>query len=148
MTQFLHYLFIRDWLLKVFSLALAVLTWLAVSFSIQQKVVEVPGQPTLAEQTYYDVHVAVVSSDGAVDQFKVKPPELDHVVVQGEKELIQQMGRQDIRAQVDLTGVKLTNGLMKRVQIITPAGVRHMLVQPDEVEIIPPPAPETKPASQ
>lgn len=144
MRQFLRNLVFGDWLLKIFSLALAVLTWLAVSFSLQQKPGAVPGQPDLSEQPYYDVPITVVSGTGDVHDLKTKPSEVDVVTVQGEKSIIQKFERRYIRLQVDLTGATLTNGLKRRVEVITPPGVTCMRVLPEQVEIILPPEPESK----
>lgn len=144
MREFLRNLVFGDWLLKFFSIALAILTWLAVSFSLQQKPVAVPGKPDLAEQPYYDVPVTVVSGNADVHDFKIKPSEVDVVTVQGDKTIVDKLERRHIRVQVDLTGVAPTNGLRKRIDVITPPGVTCMRVLPEEVEIIFPPAPEPK----
>jgi YbbR domain-containing protein len=144
MREFLRNLVFGDWLLKIFSLALAILTWLAVSFSLQQKPGAVPGKPDLSEQPYYDVPITVVSGSADVHDFKTRPSEVDVVTVQGEKTVIQKIERRFIRLQVDLTGATLTNGLKRRVEVITPPGVTCMRVLPEEVEIVLPPVPETK----
>jgi len=144
MREFFRNLFFGDWLLKIFSLALAVLTWLAVSFYLQQKPGAVPGKPDLSEQPYYDVPITVVSGSGDVREFKTRPSEVDVVTVQGEKAIINKIERRFIRLQVDLTGATLTNGLKGRIEVITPPGVTCMRVLPEEVEIILPPVPEPK----
>ena len=143
MRQFLRNLMFGDWLLKFFSLALAVLTWLAVSFSLRQKPVEVPGKPDLLDQPYTDVPVAVVSSSTNVHGIRVSPSELD-VTVRGEKQVIQQLERQHIRVQVDLSDQAVTNGAKKAVDVVLPAGVTRVRVVPEEVEIILPATVEPK----
>ena len=148
MREFLRKLIFGDWLLKIFSIALAVLTWLAVSFSLRQKPVDVAGKPDLSEQPYYDMPITVVSASTNVHDFKVKPSEVDVVTVQGDKAIIQKLERRHIRVQVDLTDATLTNGLKKRVDVIMPAGVTRVRVLPEEVEIILPPAPESKKEGQ
>lgn len=142
MRQFLRNLIFGDWLLKVFSIALAVLTWLAVSFSLRQKPVEVHGNPNLSEQPYYDVPITIVSGNSDVQGFKTKPSEVDVVTVQGEKDVINKLERRHIRLQVDVTGETLTNGLRRRIDVVTPPGVTCMRVLPGEVEIILPTVPE------
>jgi YbbR domain-containing protein len=143
MTKLLHYLFVRDWMLKFFSLALAVLTWLAVSFSLRQKVVEVPGHPAVSERTYYDLPVLIVSAAADVHDFRVKPAEVD-VTVQGEETLLNNLQSRHIRVLVDLSNVATTNALKKRIEVVAPSGITHVRIEPDEVEIIPPAAPEPK----
>jgi YbbR domain-containing protein len=142
MIHLLHYLFIRDWPLKLFSLALATLTWLAVSISGRENTVKVPGMPNLAERTYYDLPVLVVATAADVHDFRVKPSEVD-VTVQGEKAVLDNLQGRQIRVLVDLTTLVQTNGMKRRIEVITPPGVTHVRIEPDEVEIIPPAPPES-----
>jgi len=146
MIRFLHNFFFRDWLLKVFSLALAVLTWLAVSFSLRQKVVEVPGVPAISERTYYDLPVVILSASGVPSGYKAKPSELN-VTVQGNEAVLENLPGKNIRVLVDMSHSTLTNVRTRPVEVITPAGVTHVRIEPTNlVEIIPPPPP--KPAEK
>ena len=147
MRQFLRNLVFGDWLLKIFSLALAVLTWLAVSFSLQQKPVAVAGKPDLSERPFFDVPVTIVSSDSDVRGLKVKPSEVN-LIVRGASNLLDNLTREHVRVQVDLTATEIVPGLKRRLGAITPAGVAPMVIEPEQVEIIPPPAPEPKPTAK
>jgi len=143
MIRFLRKLFFGDWMLKLFSLTLAILTWLAVSFSIRQKVVEVPGTPTVSERTYYDLPVVILSDAGATKGFKARPSEVD-VTVQGTETTLENLPRKDIRVLVTLPNLTTTNTQMVPVQIITPAGVTHVRIEATNiVEVIPPPPDST-----
>ncbi|MEY4387349.1 MAG: hypothetical protein RLY20_2632, partial [Verrucomicrobiota bacterium] len=62
MKQFIRNLLFGDWLLKFFSLMLALLTWLAISDSLRKKAVDVPGKPDIAERSFFDVPVVAISS--------------------------------------------------------------------------------------
>lgn len=148
MRRFLRTLLFGDWLLKFFSLALAILTWVAVTFAHRQKPVDVPGMPDRSEQSYTDVPIRIVSGSDDVHELRTKPSEVDLVTVQGDKTIIQKLERQHIRIQVDLTKVNITNGMKQRINVITPAGVSSVAVRPEEVEIILPLPPEPKPEGQ
>ncbi len=141
MRQFIRNLLFGDWLLKLFSLALATLTWLAVSFSQRQKPVDVLGRPDLSSNKFRDVPVFVVSGSADVHDLKVSPSEVDLVTLQGEKTIMHNLERKHIHIQVDLTGITITNGMKRRVDVITPPGVTCVGVEPEEVEIIVPPEP-------
>lgn len=136
MRQFIRTLIFGDWLLKIFSLTLATLTWLAVSFSQRQKPVDVHGMPDFKELRFVDLPINIVSGSADVRELRVKKNEVDIVTVRGEKTIIETLQRKHIRIQVDLTGVTITNGLRKRIDVITPAGVTCIRVEPQEVEII------------
>ncbi len=147
MRQFLRNLIFGDWLLKLFSLLLAVLTWLAVSDSLRQKPVETPDKSNLWETSYTDLPIVPVSGNGNVHDFKVKPSEVNLLTLQGKQATIQGIERRHIRVIVDLTDAALTNGLKRRLSVIAPPGAACIHVEPEEVEIIPPPTPEpAKPA--
>jgi YbbR domain-containing protein len=139
MRQFLRTLLFGDWLLKFFSLALAVLAWLAVSFSQRQKPVDILSNPGQQERSFFDEPVIVVSTETDVHEFKVKPSEVD-ITVQGARELIKDLTRKHVRVQVTLTGTNFTHGMRVPVEVVTPAGITHTATQPTEVEIIFPPA--------
>lgn len=143
MRQFLRNLIFGDWLLKFFSLALAVLTWLAVWIPRSHGPVTVPGRPGLMERSFSDVPVTVVSSSANVHDLKVKPSELDILTVQGEKIVLEKLERRHLRVQIDITGAVPTNGLKRRIDVIAPAGVTFIRVQPEEAELVLPTVPET-----
>ena len=145
MRQFIRTLIFGDWLLKIFSFTLATLTWLAVSFSQRQKPVDVHGRPDLSGNKFRDVPVLVVSGSADVHELKVSPSEVDLVTLQGERTIMDNLERKHIHIQIDLTGITITNGMKRRVDVITPPGVTCMSVDPEEVEIILPPAAESKP---
>lgn len=135
MMQFLKDLLLRDWLLKLFSLTLATLTWLAVSFSLQRSVVTVPGADHTSERTYYELPVIIVSRSGAVPDVKISPKELD-VTVQGEEEILKKLSGKAIRVIVDVSELATNSVQRLPVEVITPAGVAQVKIDPDSfVEI-------------
>ena len=146
MIKFLHALFIRDWPLKVVSLALATLTWMAVTFSREKQVIEVKGSPTLAKRTFFDLPIFIVSADTNVSAFKAKPSEVD-VAVQGDGDSLKTLESSQLRVLVDLTGALPATNSMRRINVITPPGITLLQLTPEETEIIPPPSKPLAPHS-
>lgn len=146
MKEFLRNLFIGDWMLKVFSLGLAILTWLAVSFVNRQRPIAVRDKPVLADRVFSDMPVTAVSSDGDVRGFKVKPAEVN-VKIRGAIADVDKLRREHMRIQVDVTGAPTNSGTKRRLDLIAPPGIAPMIIEPEEVEVTPPsptPAPPAK----
>lgn len=139
MIGFLRHLLLHDFWLKLFSFALAVLLWLVVSFAIQRNVPAtglnlMPPQKRL----FSGLPVVIMSSAQDVRSFKVDPKEVE-VTVQGEAGTLNALTPKDIHALVDLTGIEAAHDLRARIEVTTPAGVTHVKVQPDQVQVIFPP---------
>ena len=131
MIKFLRHLFFEDFLLKLFSLGLAVVVWLIVTFASQK-------EAGITPRVFYNLPVIVLSSAEDVRNFKVSPSEVI-VTVQADAKAVQNLQTKDIRATVDLTGVAVARDLHKRVEVSVPAGVTCMRVAPEEVQVIFPP---------
>jgi YbbR domain-containing protein len=137
MIPLLRNLFLKDLGLKLFSLLLAILIYCTISFVAIKN--EVPSLPSLAMatdvRTFYNLPVLVVSSAADVRRFKVLP-ETVAVTVQGDPKTLAALDSNDIRAQVDLTGIESATDMRKRIQVSTPAGVTHIGVVPAEARVI------------
>jgi hypothetical protein len=131
MIGFLRHLFLDDFWLKLFSLVLAVLIWLTVTFASQKEV-------WTDKRVFLNVPVAVLSSTEDVRDFKVSPSEVA-VVVQSDVKTLQNTESKDIRAIVDLSGVATARELRKPVEVSVPLGVTYVRVAPAEVQVIFPP---------
>ena len=131
MIDFLRRLFVEDFWWKLFSLGLAILIWLTVTF-VSQK------EPGTAPRVFSDVPVTVVSSREDVHSFKVSPSTVE-VTVQGKPDVLQSLQSEDIQAIVDLTGVATARELHESVEVAVPAGITFMRVAPEEVQVIFPP---------
>jgi len=144
MIKFLNHLFIDDFGLKFFSIVLAFLFWLTVSFAIQQKEAAPSGAPTLslAVHTFSGLPVVVMSSAADVRNFRVSPSAVA-VTVQGDADVLEHLQSKDIRAIVDLTGFEASNAL-KRVEVSAPAGVMRVRVVPEQVQVIVPASPSVR----
>lgn len=148
MIRWLYNFFVRDWLLKLFSLTLAVLTWLAVTFSLQQRVVPVPDAVSLGEKTYFDLPVTILSQGVDVSGYKAQPAELD-VTFQGTEAALTRLPRASVRVIVDLSGVVLKTPQQMPVEVIAPAGITHVRIKPENlVQIIPPSPPKSEPKTE
>ena len=145
MIKFLRHLVVDDFLLKLFSLALALLFWITVSFAIQQKEgLPMPAIPSTTEvRTYFNIPVVVVSSSSDVRNYRVSPDQVA-AKVQGDAPIIENLQGKDLRALVDLTGIRTAQNLPRPIEICAPPGVTLLSVSPHEVQVIPPPKPIAK----
>jgi YbbR domain-containing protein len=136
MITFLHDLIFRDFWLKLFSLALAVLIWLTVSFAIQKE-----GSPATAlvlpqqARTFANVPILVMSTAQDVHNMKVRPGVVE-VTVQGDAKTVYDLKQMDIRVIVDLTGIESARDLRKRLEVSALPGVSSVRVVPEDVQVI------------
>ena len=134
MIIFARNLVAKDFWLKLFSLALAILIWLTVRYLSG----ETSSSPWLAliGRTPGEnvVTVPVKVPFGTSQTFSVDPPEVQ-VTLRGDPKVLKNLRKLDIRAQVDLTGIESANGLLRPVEVILPSGVAYTHLAPDEVEV-------------
>jgi hypothetical protein len=131
MITFLRKLVFEDFWWKLFSLALAVLIWLTVTFASQK-------EGKVVQRVFSHLPVVTVSSTDDVHNFKVSPGEVE-VTVQGDPRTVQNLQSKDIRPLVDLTGVTAARELRKHIEVSVPAGITHLRVAPEETQVIFPP---------
>ena len=131
MIAFLRNLLLEDFWLKLFSLTLAVLIWLTVTFASQKE-----GRPV--QRVFSHLPVLALSATEDVHNFRLSPAEVE-VTVQGDPRTLQNLQDKDVRPTVDLTGVGVARELRKRIEVSVPAGVAHTHVAPEEVQVIFPP---------
>jgi YbbR domain-containing protein len=132
MITLLRNLVLEDFWLKLFSLMLAVLLWLAVWFA-NRKDTGI-DQRVLSKM----VPVTLLASAEDVHGFRASPSEVA-VTVQGDPKVLQSLQTNDLRAIVDLTGVAAARELSKRIEVSVPAGITPLRVMPAEVQVIFPP---------
>ena len=111
MIVFARNLVAKDFWLKLFSLALAILIWLTVRF--------ISGEATASPW------LALLG----------RAPNEVQVTLRGDPKILKTLRKQDIRAEVDLTGIESANGLLRPVEIILPQGVAYTHLAPEEVEV-------------
>jgi len=139
MIDFLRNLVVKDFWLKLFSVALAVLVWKFVNEAVKKQVPparasEVLTQP-LQRQTFLRLPVVVMSSASDVRSLRVDPSEVA-VTIQGDPALVEKVLAKEIHPMVDLTGVETARELRKRIDVATPPGITYVRVDPPDVEII------------
>jgi YbbR domain-containing protein len=139
MIALLREFVLHDFLLKVFSLALAILIWFTVT-EVQKESSPLPRLTMNADvRTFSSLPVLVVCSAEEVRNFKITPSEVE-LTVQGDARILNKLSNKDFRVTVDLTGIEAVGGsLRKRVDVSTPAGVSHARSEPLEVQIRVPP---------
>jgi hypothetical protein len=130
MIVFARNLIAKDFWLKLFSLALAILIWLTVWFSIHGETTTSPwlaliGRPPDESALTVPVYVP----DGTSEPSQVT------VTLRGDVQILKTLTPQDIHAEVNMTGVESANGLLRPVEIILPKGIFYTRVEPDEVAV-------------
>jgi YbbR domain-containing protein len=132
MIIFVRNLVVKDFWLKLFAFALAILIWVTVQFSISGEgslISAILGRASDERIMIVPVHVPL---EGA-HTFNIDPAEVK-VTVRGDPKLLKGLMSEDVRAQVDLAGIESANGV-RQVQIILPRGVAYTRISPDEVEV-------------
>lgn len=132
----------RDWFTKdlgwkFFSIFLAVAVWLTVSRMRSESETGVSAgiqEPA----TFNKVPVLIVSSAADVRDYGVNPASVT-VTVSGSPDEISKLHADQIRAFVDLTGIDVGN-LHRRVDISMPSGLSLISVDPEQVDVVVPPA--------
>lgn len=134
MILFVRNLVVKDLWLKLFSLVLAILIWFTVDFSLSKDVSpwsEIIGPA--ADETVITVSVLVPAGTRNVS---VSPQQVE-VTLRGDPKLLEELKQkpEDVRAQVNLTGVRSADGMKRPVDLILPQGVAYTHIKPDEVEV-------------
>lgn len=133
MIVFVRDLVVKDFWLKLFALALAVLIWLTVRFSISREgtlASALLGRPS--DELVVTIPVEVVSGDAIVAS--ASPPELE-VTLHADPTLLKSLPPEAIQAQVDVTGIQSAKGLRRRVEVILPANVSYSHLSQEYVEV-------------
>lgn len=134
MIQSLRNLVVRNFWLKLFSLLVAVLIWLTVSFSIRNEGAQDIGLLFHEPARVLRVPVLVMSTAVDVRECRVKPDHVE-VTVWGANRTLDALQPRDIRAVVDLTDIHSASAVRKRIEVTTPPGVTHVSVFPPDVEV-------------
>ena len=138
MINFFRHLFLKDFGLKLFSLLLAVMIWLPVSFAIRQPQSTPMTISALGlaphRRTFSHLPVMVVSSTVDARKFKSTPAEVE-VTVEGNAVLLDNLQSAEIRAMVVFTGAETAGENVKKVEVSTPPGVACSEVKPSEVQV-------------
>jgi hypothetical protein len=136
MIPFLQQLILRDFWLKLFSLALAGLIWFTVNLAIKNDISPVASlslAPT-DQVVFRDVPVIVLASAAQQKAFSVTPKTVA-VTLQGDLAAIRNLRKQEVRVLVDLSDSTVVENSRRRVEVSTPAGFTHVRVEPEDVQV-------------
>jgi len=136
MIPFLQQLILRDFWLKLFSLALAGLIWFTVNLAIKNDISPVASlslAPT-DQVVFRDVPVIVLASAAHQKAFSVTPKTVE-VTLQGDLAAIRNLRKQEVRVLLDLSDSTVVENSRRRVEVYTPAGFTHVRVEPEEVQV-------------
>ena len=126
MIKFFRHIFLDDFWLKLFSMVLALLIWLVVSFS--------SGKDAVTERVFAAIPVQIVSTAADVRSFQPIPDRIE-VTVKGDSRIIENLQAKDLRVRVDLTGMEAARNQRQPVEVAVPEGVTCLKVAPHEVQV-------------
>lgn len=134
---FLQNLILHDFWLKLFSFALAGLIWFTVNIAIKNDISPVASlslSPT-EQIVLRDLPIVVLSPAQEIRGFTVNP-KTANVTLQGDPASLRNLRKQDIRVLVDLSELGVVRDSRRRIEVSTPAGLTHVKVEPEEVQIV------------
>jgi hypothetical protein len=137
MIPLLQNLILKDFWLKLFSFALAGLIWFTIHTAIKNEISPVSSLSLApSEQVVLrDLPIVVLSPADDVRGFTVNPKMVD-VTLQGDATSLRNLRKQDVRVLVDLSDRGALRDSRRRIEVSTPAGVTHVKVEPQEVQIV------------
>ena len=133
MILFVRNLVVRDFWLKLFSLVFAVLIWFTVYFSLSKEVS--PWAALIGRAADESVVMVPVSVPRGTHGANVKPDAVQ-VTLRGDPKVLNTLRPGDnIRAQVNLSGVQSADGMLCPVDLILPQGISYSGIKPETVEV-------------
>lgn len=137
MIPWLQNLVLKDFWLKLFSFALAALIWFTVNMAIKKDISPVASLSLARpDQTVFrDLPIIVLTPANQIGACDISPKTAT-VTVQGDTAEVRSLRKQDIRVLVDLSDPGASRDSRKRIEVTTPAGVAHVRVDPEEVQVV------------
>lgn len=132
--MFLRDLILKDFWLKLFSLALAVLIWITVTIAIRNELALNNGLLNAPPRTF-SLRVSPVSGTADVRGVRVNP-EFAEVTVRGEPGVMENLQAKDIHVLADLTNGDPARNARVRLEVSAPPGVEIVRVIPADVEVL------------
>ncbi|HEX4122629.1 MAG TPA: hypothetical protein VH619_18600 [Verrucomicrobiae bacterium] len=128
-------LILRNFWLKFFSVALAIVIWLSIHYDIHE------GSPSaqmsinrLAAQEYIRVPVTLVTNTGETRVFKVTPSDVVVIAV-GEESALRRAANEKLKVSLDLTDFHSKDPTPMELQTSAPPDVTVMEVTPSTVTV-------------
>ena len=136
MIPFLQELVLKDFWLKLFSLALASLTWFTVNIAIKKDISPVASLSLapVEQMVLRDLPIVVLSQADETRHFSVSPKTVD-VTLQGDITTLRNLRKQEVRVLVNLSDAGVSQDFHRKIEVSTPAGVAHVGVDPEEVQV-------------
>lgn len=136
MMPFFQDLVLKDFWLKLFSFALASLTWITVKIAIKNDISPVASLSLApAEQVVLrDLPIYVLVPADEAQRFNLSRKTAD-VTLQGEPAALKNLHRWDLRVMVDLTDGGTSRDTHRRIEVFTPAGLTKVKVDPEEIQL-------------
>lgn len=135
MIPFLQNVVLKDFWLKLFSFALASLIWFTIDIAVKNDISPVASLslgPT-EQVVFHDLPISILLTPRESGRFTLNHPTAD-VTLQGEPASLKNLRRRDIRVFVDLTDATSSVDNRRRLEVVTPAGLAKVNVDPEEVQ--------------
>jgi hypothetical protein len=126
----LRRLILHNFWLKLFSVALATVIWLAIHNSIHSE----PNMNQLLTPDYVRVPVSVKTAPGDKRVFRVTPDEVVVFVV-GKDAVVLQAARKDIRVNLSLANFNARESSAEELKATVPPGISVLEIIPSTVEV-------------
>ncbi|HEV7926153.1 MAG TPA: hypothetical protein VGR14_12400 [Verrucomicrobiae bacterium] len=126
----LRHLILHNFWLKLFSIAMATVIWLAIHYSIHD---ELNMNQTLRSE-YIRVPISLQTTAGDKRVFRITPEEVVVTAV-GKDEALLRATRKDIRVNLDLTDFHAAEPTYKELVADAPADIKVLAISPPTVEV-------------
>ena len=126
----LRSLILQNLWLKLFSIAMATVIWLAIHYSIHD---ELNMNQTLRSE-YIRVPVSVKTALGDKRVFRITPDEVVVTAV-GKDDALLRATRKDIRVNLDLTDFNATESTFRELTADAPPDIKVLAISPPSVEV-------------
>ena len=126
----LRHIILHNFWLKLFSIAMATVIWLAIHYSIHD---ELNMNQTLRSE-YIRVPISIKTTAGDKRVFRITPDEVVVTAV-GKDEALLRATRKDIRVDLDLTDFNATDTATKDLVADAPPDIKVLAISPPAVEV-------------
>jgi hypothetical protein len=124
----LRHLILDNFWLKLFSVAMATVIWLAIHYSIHDEL-----NQTLRSE-YIRVPISIKTAPGDKRVFRITPDEVVVTAV-GKDDALLRATRKDIRVNLDLTDFNVRESTSKELKADTPPDIKVLTISPPSVEV-------------
>jgi YbbR domain-containing protein len=125
---------LHNFWLKIFSLGLATMIWLAIHIGITHDFALTNPNPTHPSRQFVKLPVSLVTQPGDGRVFKVYPKEIV-ATIDGEEPILRRMTSKDIKIYVDLTDIKKKGQTNSELHADAPKDVTVVDLKPAAVAI-------------